>query len=183
MARRGTAHAVRSRRAVSATVGVLGTVLLVTAWEAIGPDRPVFAVVVGMLSFGLVPFVGDAVAPHLPRWLVDAQPRERRLHRILLVPQVISLLDAVGWNTFIGRRPGSGSTREGLRAIERSTRGNIAAHGVGAGVHLVVGIACAVGGSADVALLVLALGAVMHVWPVLIQRAVRLRLMPLLARL
>ncbi|GEM_PF-5735841 len=88
-----------------------------------------------------------AVARHLPRWLVDAHPSERRLHRILLVPQVISLLDAVGWNAFIGRRRGSGSTREVLRAIERSTRGNIAAHGVGAGVHLVVGIACAIGGA------------------------------------
>lgn len=173
----------RGRRLTSAVVGTAGISLLVGAWHAIGPRHPAFALVVSMLSFGLVPFVGDALAPRVPRWLREAPQRERVLHRALFVPQIGRALDAIGWNAFVGRPRGAGGTREALRGIERSTRGNLAAHGTGLAVHLLAAIASAVAGAPGVAALVLATAVPLHLYPILIQRAVRLRLARVLARL
>ncbi len=170
------------RRATSAVVGVVGILLLVGAWTAVGPHHPVFALVVTMMSFGLVPFLGRPLARHLPRWLIDVPPTERMLHRVMGVGVVMRVLDAVRWNKSLGRGRGTAGTRAGLRAVDRHTRESLAAHGVGALVHAGAAAAAAMAGAWDVAGLVLFGGLAVHVYPVLIQRAVRLRLAPLLTR-
>ncbi len=171
------------RRATSAVVGAIGVLLQIGAWATVGPRHPVFALVVTMTSFGLVPFLGRPLAPHLPRWLLDVPPGERVLHRLLGIGLVMRVLDAVRWNASLGRGRGTAGTRAGLRAVDRHTRESLAAHGVGALVHAGAAVAPAAAGAWGVAGLVLFGGLAAHVYPVLIQRAVRLRLAPLLARL
>lgn len=175
--------AARRRRFTSAVVGSAGLALLACSRSAIGPRYPVLAPVSAMLSFALVPFVGATIAPRLPRWTTDAPPCEAAVHRWLLLPQVMVVLDAIGWNTSIGRGRGAASTRAGLRDIDRSTRESIAAHGAGLVLHLVVTLLCLATRSRRQGVAVLSLGVVMHLYPVMIQRAVRVRLGPLLARL
>lgn len=175
--------AARRRRFTSAVVGSAGLALLTCSRSAIGPRCPVLAPVSAMLSFALVPFVGAVLAPRLPRWATDACRGERAVHRWMLLPQVMVALDAIGWNSSIGRGRGTASTRAGLRAIDRSTRESIAAHGAGLVLHLVATLLCLAVRSRRQGLAVLGLGVVMHLYPVMIQRAVRMRLAPLLTRL
>lgn len=174
--------AARRRRAVALVTVLLGAGLLAGAWIAVEPSRPAFALVVTMMTVGLVPFLGEWAARHLPRPAVAVASWEGRIFRWMGVWRVIRILDAVGWNRAVGRGAGAISGREGLRDLDRSTRGSIAAHGIGALIHLVLAGALAAIGHLLVAALVLLGGAVFHAYPVMIQRAVRLRLAPVLAR-
>jgi hypothetical protein len=91
------------------------------------------------------------------------------------------LLERSGWNRHViapFRR--FDGTRAGLLSLKRSALGGIIAHGVCFAIHLLFGAAALFTGHLWGALWVLLPGVVLHLYPVLLQRSIMLRLQPLL---
>jgi hypothetical protein len=114
------------------------------------------------------------------RWF-DVPLRERALHRLVGVEIFGRMLERSGWN----RRnawlmQGLPLTKARLAWRAEAARGGIAAHGACFAVHvLLAGLALGTGHPWGAALLV-APGVILHLYPALLQRALLLRLEPLL---
>jgi len=92
------------------------------------------------------------------------------------------LLERSGWNRHVvAPLRGFDGTRAGLPALERSALGAIIAHGACFAVHLLFCAAALFTGHPWGALWILLPGVVLHLYPVLLQRSIMLRLQPLLS--
>jgi hypothetical protein len=107
---------------------------------------------------------------------------ERGLHRIAGVGIFDWLLEVSGWNRRVAKPlRGFSGKRAGLHALEQSVRGNICAHGTCFAIHLLLaGVALFSRHPWTAALYMLLPGVVVHLYPVLLQRSLMLRLQPLL---
>ena len=110
-------------------------------------------------------------------------PRERVLHTLLGVGVFGRLLDCSGWNRrFAEPMRGFDGTRAGLRSLEGPVGGGANAHGTSFSIHaLLAGVALFTGHSWG-ALWILLPGIVLHLYPLLLQRSIMLRLQPTLDR-
>jgi hypothetical protein len=161
--------------------------LLIDRWfdDDMGPGHPAYALLVATWTFFLTPGVAIPavvlVTRLLPRQWFRVPAGERVLHRMLGVGNFGSLLERSGWNRHVVaplRR--FDGTRAGLLSLERSALGGIIAHGACFAVHLLASVAALFTGHRWGALWILLPGVALHLYPVLLQRSIMLRLQALL---
>jgi hypothetical protein len=160
-------------------------------WFILGPaskvaaaTTPWYAVSVACGTFGLtiVVWPSPAFIRRVPRPWFRVPAGERVLHRLLGVGVFGSLLDVSGWNRLVVEplREFSG-TRASLWSLEQSVRAAEVSHGICFGVHVLLAVlALFTRHPWSAALWMLGPGVVAHLYPVLLQRSVLLRLQPLL---
>jgi hypothetical protein len=117
----------------------------------------------------------------LPRQWFRVPDGERVLHRVLGVGLFWWLLDVIGWNRLITRMRAFSGTKAGLVSLEQSARAGGIAHGICFAIHVVLAV-CALSTKHpwSGALWMLLPAVIPHVYPVLLQRSILLRLQPLL---
>lgn len=149
---------------------------VVAGWHSIGPDQPVFAIVVQFLVMAWAAFV---VTDRFPVLSVDwfrVSGWETSLYRMTGVGLFGRLLGVVGWNRLIARERDYQVTREGLRHLEQHTRRSEVAHLLCAAVGFgLAGAALIVGTPTGAGWLSLST-IVFQLYPALLQRLVRARL-------
>jgi hypothetical protein len=164
-------------------------VYITVFWFVLGPaskvagaGTPWYAVSVACGTFGLVVAVPvQAVMRRVPRQWFRVPAGERLLHRILGVGVFGRLRDVCGWNHLIETLRGFSGKRAGLPSLEQSVRAAAVSHGICFAIHVllaVLGLFTRHPWSA--AAWMLLPGVVVHLYPVLLQRSIMLRLQPLL---
>jgi hypothetical protein len=167
-------------------VGILAATGIVVWNLFAGPlGTPNQALVLVVWTYGILPALADPVVRILPRHWFRVSRRERILHRMLGVESFGWFLERSGYNRRIARpMRGFDGTRGGLHRLERSLRANAGAHSASFAIHLLLSlVALATGHTWGAALWILLPGVVVHVYPVLLQRSLMLRVQPMLAKL
>jgi hypothetical protein len=155
--------------------------MVVWFWLAVGPGQPYYALMVVGWTWILGPGVAGPVMRHLPRHWFRVPAGERVFHRMLGVGVFGWLLERSGWNRrFAEPMRGFDGSRAGLSSLERSVRGAACAHGTCFAIHVLLAAVALVTGHPWGGLWVLSAGVVPHLYPVLLQRSIMLRLQPLL---
>ncbi len=159
-------------------------VLLSAGWFVLGPSNPAYALGVVGGTFALGPALAAPVMRRVPRPWFRVPRWERVLHRIAGVGIFGWLLDVSGWNRRVHARMREFSgTRAALPSLEQSLRGNVSAHGSCFAIHVLLAVlALWTRHPWSGALWMLLPGVVVHLYPVLLQRSIMLRLQPLLER-
>ena len=154
---------------------------LTVLWFVLGPSNPAYAVSVVAGTFSLGPAVATApVMRHVPRQWFRVPTRERVLHRIVGVGIFGWLLDVSGWNHLIKRMRGF-SGKRGLLSLEQHARAGAIAHGICFAIHVLLAVLALFSRHPwSGALWMLLPGVVVHLYPVLLQRSIMLRIQPLL---
>lgn len=156
---------------------------LTVCWFVLGPSNPWYAVGVVGATFSLGPAVAaPGVTRGVPRQWFRVPARERVLHRIAGVGFFGWLLDVSGWNRRVaGPLRGFSGKRAGLLSLEQHARAGAIAHGICFAIHvLLAALALFTRHPWSGALWMLLPGVVVHLYPVLLQRSLMLRLQPLL---
>lgn len=156
---------------------------LTVLWFVLGPSNPGYAVSVVAGTFSLGPAVATSpVMRHVPRQWFRVPTRERVLHRIVGVGIFGWLLDVSGWNRRMAEpMRGFSGKRAGLPSLEQSVRSNASAHGTCFAIHLLLAVLALFSRRPwSAALWMLLPGVFVHLYPVLLQRSIMLRLQPLL---
>jgi hypothetical protein len=155
--------------------------VLMVWWFARGPDHPVCALIVTIWTAILTPGLAVPVLKGLPPRWHRVPSGERVLHRILGVRIFGWLLERSGWNrhnVYPAWESSITKTRLPLRAL--AARGGAGAHGVCFAIHVLLAALALFTGHPWGALWMLLPGVVVHLYPVLLQRSIMLRLQPLL---
>lgn len=155
---------------------------LAVLWFVLGPSNPGYAVSVLAWTFGLGPAIADPIMRRIPRHWFRVPAGERVLHRVVGVGFFGSLLDLSGWNRRVAEpmRGFSGKRRD-LASLEQGIRANVSAHGTCFAIHVLLAILALFGRHPwSGALWMLWPAVVVHLYPVLLQRAITLRLQPLM---
>jgi hypothetical protein len=157
---------------------------LAVFWFVLGPSSPWYAVGLVGGTFSLGPVVAGPVVRCVPRHWFRVRPGERVLHRIFGIGIFGWLLDVSGWNRLVNKPlRGFSGKRSGLLSLEQSLRSSVSAHGTCFAIHvLLAGLALFSRHPWSGALWMLLPGVVVHLYPVLLQRSIMLRLQPLLDR-
>ena len=160
-------------------------IYLTVFWFVLGPSNPWYAVSVVLGTFSLGPTVAAPVMRRVPRRWLRVPTCERVLHRIVGVGIFGWLLDVSGWNRHVAKpMRGFSGKRAGLPSLEQSFRGNVSAHGTCFAIHVLLAVLALFSRRPwSAALWMLLPGVVVHLYPVLLQRSIMLRLQPLLDRL
>jgi hypothetical protein len=118
----------------------------------------------------------------VPRQWFRVPAGERVLHRFVGVGVFGWLLDVSGWNRYVLEpQRGFSGKRAGLLSLEQSVRGAAVAHGTCFAIHVFLAtLALFSRHPWSAALWMLLPGVVVHLYPVLLQRSIMLRLQPLL---
>ena len=158
-------------------------VYLTVFWFVLGPSSPWYAVMVVWGTCSLVPAVpAPAVVRRVPRPWFRVPAGERVLHRVVGVGVFAWLLDVSGWNRHV-LEPlrGFSGKRARLLSLEQSARAGAVSHGTCFAIHvLLAALALFSRHPWSGALWMLLPGVVVHLYPVLLQRSIMLRLQPLL---
>jgi hypothetical protein len=159
-------------------------------WFVLGPaskvaaaTTPWYAVSVACGTFGLVVAVpAPAIVQRVPRQWFRVPARERLLHRMLGVGVFGWLLDVSGWNRhFLEPLRGFSGQRAGLPSLEQSVRTAAVSHGICFAIHVLLAVLALFSRHPwSAALWMLLPGVVIHLYPVLLQRSIMLRLHRLL---
>jgi hypothetical protein len=158
---------------------------LTRLWFVFGPGNPWYAVMVAWGTCSLEPAVFAPVFRRAPRQWFRVPTGERLIHRIAGVEIFGWLLDVSGWNRLITPMRGF-SGKAGLLSLEQHARAGAIAHGICVAIHVLLAALAffrkdpwtrALWSAARWMLLP---GVVVHLYPVLLQRAMILRLQPLL---
>jgi 4-hydroxybenzoate polyprenyltransferase len=148
----------------------------VAGWHSIGPDQPVFAIVVQFLLMAWAAFVVTDRSPVLGSDWFRVSEWETSPYRMAGVGLFGRLLGVVGWNRVIARERDYQVTREGMRHLEQHTRRSEVAHllcvAVGLGLAGAVLLAGTPTGAGWLSLSTI----VFQLYPALLQRLVRVRL-------
>jgi hypothetical protein len=153
--------------------------LLIVLWFALGPSHPYYGLMVAMWTLILGPGVSGPVMRRLPRHWFRVAGGERVIHRILGVEIFRWLLERSGWERHVHKRAFK-SAKAGLPSLEVALRSNASAHGTCFAIHTLLAAVALFTGHAWGALWILLPGVVIHLYPVLLQRSIMLRLQPLL---
>jgi hypothetical protein len=161
---------------------LLGAMYQAVFWFVLGPSNPVYAVGIVGMTFALGPAVAAPIVRHTPRRWFRVSPSERVLHHILGVAMFGWLLDVSRWNRVVAEpMRGFSGRRAALRSLEQGLRANVSAHGTCFAIHVLLAILALFTRHAwRGALWMLLPGVVVHLYPVLLQRSIMLRLQPLL---
>lgn len=167
----------------AAVLAVLAAALA-WGWFTISPNSPVYGLVVAAGTFAAGPTLGDPIERRMPDPWFRVPRGERKLHRMLGVAAFGQVLQWSGWNRAIAdpRRSFDG-TRAGLPALEQSLRGNICAHGACFLIHVALAALAVANGHLPGALWILLPGVAIHLYPVMLQRSIGLRLQQVRNRL
>jgi hypothetical protein len=151
---------------------------LTVAWFVLGPSRPWRGVIVVLGTSALVPAVPARFMRRVPRQWFRVPTGERALHRILGVGVFGWLLNVSGWNRrVVEPLRGFSGKRAGLLSLEESARFGVISHGIGFAIHVLLAVLVLFGRHPwSAALWILLPGVVLHLYPVLIQRSIMLRL-------
>jgi hypothetical protein len=163
---------------------------IVVFWFILGPaakvataTTPWYAVSVAWATSALVVVVpAPGVMRHLPRRWFRVSTGERAIHRVLGVGLFGRLLDVSGWNRRVLKpiRRFSGK-KASLLHLEKSVQASAVSHGICFGIHMVLAaLALFTRHPWMGALWMLLPSLPIHVYPVLLQRSVMVRLQPLL---
>jgi hypothetical protein len=118
----------------------------------------------------------------LPRRWFLVPAGERVLHRVVGVGVFGWLLDVSGWNRYV-LEPlrGFSGKRADLLFLEQSVRAGVISHGICFAVHVLLAVLSLFSRHPwSAALWMLLPGIFVHLYPVLLQRSIMLRLQPLL---
>ena len=161
-------------------------------WFVLGPaskvaaaTTPWYAVSVACGTCGLVVAVPTVpIMRRVPRRWLRVPPGERILHRIVGVGIFGWLLDISGWNRrVLEPLRGFSGKRAGLLSLEQSVRAAAVSHGICFAIHVLLAVLALFSRHPwSAALWMLLPGVVVHLYPVLLQRSIMLRLQPLLNR-
>jgi hypothetical protein len=149
-----------------------------------GPGSPWYALMVVWATSALGPAIPATVMRHVPRQWFRVSTDEGALHRIVGVGIFGWLLDVSGWNRHVPEpiRAFSGK-KAGLASLEQWARAGAVSHGICFAIHLLLAVlALFTRRPWSGALWILLPGVVVHLYPVLLQRSIMLRLQPLLDR-
>ena len=149
------------------------TGVVILMWFVLGPSHPIYALAVIGWTWGLLPGAAGPAVRILPRRWFRVSTGERILHRMLGVGIFDWLLERSAYNRHIARpMRGFDGTRAGLPSLELSLRANASAHGSCFAIHVLLAtVALFIGHPWGTALRILLPGVVIHVYPVLLQRA------------
>jgi hypothetical protein len=153
--------------------------LLIFCWFARGPDHPVYGLLVVGWTLVLGPVVAAPVMRRVPRHWFRVPAGESVLHLMLGVGVFRWLLERSGWERHVHKREFH-ATRTGLPCLELALRSNASAHGTCFAVHILFAAFALFIGHPWGALWILLPGVIVHLYPVLLQRSIMLRLQPLL---
>ena len=169
---------------------LLFAVYLSVFWFVLGPaskvagvTTPWYAVSVAWATCALVPALpAPAIMRRVPHQWFRVPTGERALHRILGVGLFGWLLDVFGWNRHVVEPlRGFSGKRTGLPSLEQSVRAATVSHGICFAIHvLLTALALFSRHPWSAALWLLLPGVVVHLYPVLLQRSIMIRLQPLL---
>lgn len=153
---------------------------LTRLWFVPGPSNPWYALMVAWGTCSLEPAVAAPVMRRVSRQWFRVPAHERVLHRIVGVGLFGWLLDVSGWNRLIrGMRGFSG--KAGLLSLEQHARAGAIGHGICFAIHVVLAVLAFFRWHTwSAALWLLLPGVVVHLYPVLLQRSIMLRVQPLL---
>jgi len=155
---------------------------LTVFWFVLGPSNPFYAVGLVWGTSSLVPVVAAPVMRRVPRQWFRVSTGERVLHRTVGVGIFGGLLDVSGWNRHVVEPlQGFSGKRGGLLSLEQSARASVTAHGTCFAIHVLLAVlALFTRHPWSGALWMLLPSVVVHLYPVLLQRSIMLRLQPLL---
>jgi hypothetical protein len=159
---------------------IYGSVLMFL-WSRGKAGHPMYGLLVTAWTWILGPGLAIPVMLHVPaRWFC-VPSGERRIHRALGVRLFARLLHSTGYNRrAVHPMWGFSINRAGLPLRAQAARGGASAHGASFVIHLVLATGALVAGYSRGALYILLPGVLLHLYPVLLQRAILLRLQPLL---
>ena len=165
-------------------------IYITVLWFVLGPaskvaaaTTPWYAVSVAWGTSALVLAVPVSfVLRRVPRQWFRVPARERLFHRTLGVGVFGWLLDVSGWNRrVLEPLRGFSGKRAGLCSLEQSVRGSAVSHGICFAIHVLLAVLALFSRhSRRDALWMLLPGVPVHLYPVLLQRSIMLRLQPLL---
>jgi len=165
-------------------------VYLMVFWFILGPaskvaglTTPWYAMGVACGTLGLVLVVpAQAIMRRMPLQWFRVPAGERVLHRVIGVGIFGWLLDVSGWNRHVPEPlRGFSGKRADLLSLEQSVRAAAVSHGICFAIHVLLAILALFSRNPwSAALWLLLPGVVFHLYPVLLQRAIMLRLRPLL---
>jgi hypothetical protein len=171
---------VQDRRLRAAAVALGGgAVVAGVAWatgNAFGYGGPAFAWVLHFLLMGWISGVLDAARPRLTSSYFRVRDREPAVYRRLGAWWYLRLLRAIGWERLMRGGRGFTGTRASLAVLDRQTRSAECGHLVVAGVVTAVSVVAAGAGAWDAVAWLSGLTVLLHVFPVLLQRALRARI-------
>jgi hypothetical protein len=155
---------------------------LTVCWFVLGPSNPWYAAGVVGATFAFGPAVAAPVLRRVPRQWFRVPTGERVLHRIVGIGIFGWLLDVSGWNRRVAEPiRGFSGKKAGLLSLEQHARAGAIAHGTCFAIHVLLAVlALFTGHPWSAALWMLLPGVVVHLYPVLLQRSIMLRLQPLL---
>lgn len=155
---------------------------VVVIWFISGPSSPWCGVTVVLGTFSLGPAIASPIMHRVPRQWFYVPKGERVIHSIVGVKIFGWVLDASGWNRLVSKPMRRfSSNKAGLATLEQSLRGNVSAHGTCFIIHvLLTALSLFSEHPLNAALWMLCPGIVVHLYPVLLQRSIMLRLYPLL---
>lgn len=158
---------------------------LAVFWFILGPGNPAYALMVLWGTMSLGPAIPDFVVRRTPRQWFRVPAGERVFHRLAGVGIFGWLLDVSGWNRRVPESiRGFSGKRAGLLSLEQRVRSSAISHGICFAIHLLLAaLALFRKHPWNGALCMLLPGVVVHLYPVLLQRSMMLRLQPLLARI
>ncbi len=153
--------------------------MLIVFLFVLGPSHPWYGVMVVMGTLNLGPGVAGPVMCRVPRNWFRVPAGERVLHRILGVGIFRWTLEHLGWERHIHKRKFH-ATRAGLPSLEVALRSNASAHGTCFVIHLLLAAVALFTGHLWGGLWILLPGVLVHLYPVLLQRSLMLRIQPLM---
>ena len=166
------------------------TTYITVFWFIIGPaskvagaTTPWYAVSVAWGTSALVVVVpAPGLMRHVPRRWFRVPAGERVIHRVLRVDVFGRLLDLSGWNRRV-LKPlrGFSGKKTGLLHLEYGVQASAVSHGICFAIHIVLAVLALFSRHPwRNAVWMLLPGVPIHLYPVLLQRSIMLRLQPLL---
>ncbi|GAB3712698.1 hypothetical protein GCM10027590_06950 [Nocardiopsis nanhaiensis] len=173
----------RARAAIVSVAAAVSTAAAVAAaWIMIGPTGFVFAWIAHFMLMAGVSVALDARSGPLQHAWFRVRRWEVPLYGRLGARLYGRVLGAVGWNRVVERGRGFDGTRAGLTGLDQHTRSSEAGHLLCLAVALALAAAAVSMGSWTGALWLLGLGVLLHVYPVMLQRLLRVRIQVLTGR-
>ncbi len=160
---------------------LVGVGLAVAGWFAIGPDHVVYAVVVqgGFLFMALL--IGPSLVD-VARSRYRVGSFEPRIYTLLGAEALRRALDLVGWNRVIKNMRQAECKEPGTSCFLRGTEQSETGHLLGFTATGLLVLLAVVTSHPVGALQILLVGAILHVYPIMIQRLIRFRLTRRLTR-
>ncbi|MEU8615633.1 hypothetical protein AB0C29_47400, partial [Actinoplanes sp. NPDC048791] len=174
----GTTTSARTSRTVAVALAG-GADVAGVAWAtgtAFGYRGPAFAWVLHFLLMGWSSGVLDAARPRLTSSYFRVRDWEPAGYRRLGAWWYLRLLRAIGWERLMRGGRGFTGTRVSLAVLDRQTRSAECGHLVVAVVVTAVSVVAAAAGAWDAVAWLSGLTVLLHLFPVLLQRALRARI-------